>query len=180
MCGVTSEITSPSVRSTRRSTPCVLGCCGPMLTSISSVRTSNSMMVGSLRTAAALLMLLVFPKLLMEQSCSVDDSYDFNNRLTNSVNNAIISKEYLANSGVKPLLHHPSRIRKTFETTGRFPKISDESVGGHWFVSSDVCSYLSQISFGAGQPVQYDSCHFLLGVGEKALRARFLLPARIR
>src|SRR5262249_48624357 len=38
---------SPSVRSTSRSTPCVLGCCGPMLTSISSVRTSNSMTVGS-------------------------------------------------------------------------------------------------------------------------------------
>src|SRR5713226_1083004 len=59
-CGVTSEITSPSVRSTSRRTPCVLGCCGPMLTSISSVRTSNSMMVGSCCTAAALLMLLVF------------------------------------------------------------------------------------------------------------------------
>src|SRR5262245_48244922 len=47
MCGSTSEMISPSVRSTRRSTPWVLGCCGPMLTSISSVRTSNSMMVGS-------------------------------------------------------------------------------------------------------------------------------------
>src|SRR4029079_9925017 len=44
MCGVTSETTSPSVLSTSRSTPCVLGCCGPMLTSISSVRTSNSIM----------------------------------------------------------------------------------------------------------------------------------------
>src|SRR5213596_168427 len=40
-------MTSPSVRSTNRSTPCVLGCCGPMLTSISSVRTSNSMTVWS-------------------------------------------------------------------------------------------------------------------------------------
>src|SRR5881409_3850312 len=40
-------MTSPSVRSTRRSTPWVLGCCGPMLTSISSVRTSNSMSVWS-------------------------------------------------------------------------------------------------------------------------------------
>src|SRR5438270_11345300 len=38
---------SPSVRSTSRNTPCVLGCCGPMLTSISSVRTSNSITVGS-------------------------------------------------------------------------------------------------------------------------------------
>src|SRR5262249_28090078 len=47
MCGTTSEMTSPSVRSTSRSTPWVLGCCGPMLTSISSVRTSNSMTVGS-------------------------------------------------------------------------------------------------------------------------------------
>src|SRR5689334_15656039 len=47
MCGVTSETISPSVRSTSRSTPCVLGCCGPMLTSISSVRTSNSMIRGS-------------------------------------------------------------------------------------------------------------------------------------
>src|SRR4051794_21224920 len=49
MCGVTSETTSPSVRSTSRSTPCVLGCWGPMLTSISSVRTSNSTMRGSSR-----------------------------------------------------------------------------------------------------------------------------------
>src|SRR5713101_8178889 len=38
---------SPSVRNSRRSTPCVLGCCGPMLTSISSVRTSNSTTRGS-------------------------------------------------------------------------------------------------------------------------------------
>src|SRR4051812_28096153 len=38
---------SPSVRSTSRSTPCVLGCCGPMLTSISSVLTSNSTIVWS-------------------------------------------------------------------------------------------------------------------------------------
>src|SRR5580704_6339476 len=42
MCGVTSWTISPTVRNSRRSTPCVLGCCGPMLTSISSVRTSNS------------------------------------------------------------------------------------------------------------------------------------------
>src|SRR5271165_510731 len=55
-CGVTSEITSPSVRSTSRSTPWVLGCCGPMLTSISSVRTSNSMMVGSWAGAVAVAM----------------------------------------------------------------------------------------------------------------------------
>src|SRR5512132_2686261 len=47
MCGSTCDTTSPSVRSTSRSTPCVLGCCGPMLTSISSVRTSNSTMRGS-------------------------------------------------------------------------------------------------------------------------------------
>src|SRR5437899_2147967 len=40
-------MTSPSVRSTSRSTPWVLGCCGPMLRSISSVRTSNSTIVGS-------------------------------------------------------------------------------------------------------------------------------------
>src|SRR5689334_7755010 len=52
MCGMTSEITSPSVRSTSRSTPCVLGCCGPMLTSISSVRTSNSITVGSWEAVA--------------------------------------------------------------------------------------------------------------------------------
>src|SRR5262245_4904914 len=49
-------MTSPSVRSTSRSTPCVLGCCGPMLTSISSVRTSNSMMVGSCFAAVAVAM----------------------------------------------------------------------------------------------------------------------------
>src|SRR5690349_1777672 len=47
MWGVVSWTISPSVRSTSRSTPWVLGCWGPMLTSISSVRTSNSMTVGS-------------------------------------------------------------------------------------------------------------------------------------
>src|SRR5437868_1587830 len=47
MCGSTSDTISPSVRSTSRNTPCVLGCWGPMLTSISSVRTSNSMIRGS-------------------------------------------------------------------------------------------------------------------------------------
>src|SRR5579872_4779750 len=47
MCGVTSCTTSPSVLSSSRKTPCVLGCCGPMLTSISSVRTSNSTIRGS-------------------------------------------------------------------------------------------------------------------------------------
>src|SRR5438045_7211763 len=46
-------MTSPSVRRTSRSTPCVLGCCGPMLTSISSVRTSNSTIVGSCAGAVA-------------------------------------------------------------------------------------------------------------------------------
>ena len=35
------------MRNTSRNTPCVLGCCGPMLTSISSVRTSNSTILGS-------------------------------------------------------------------------------------------------------------------------------------
>src|SRR5688500_19911095 len=38
--GVTDWMTSPSSSSTRRSTPCVLGCCGPMLTVIVSVRIS--------------------------------------------------------------------------------------------------------------------------------------------
>src|SRR5690242_1207738 len=47
-------MTSPSVRRTRRSTPWVLGCCGPMLTSISSVRTSNSMTVGSAESSGGI------------------------------------------------------------------------------------------------------------------------------
>ena len=50
MCGVTSVTNSPSVRSTTRNTPCVLGCCGPMLMSISSVRTSNSTVSGWIRS----------------------------------------------------------------------------------------------------------------------------------
>src|SRR5262249_40063017 len=47
ICGSTSETISPSGRSTSRSTPWGLGGCGPMLTSISSVRTSNSTTRGS-------------------------------------------------------------------------------------------------------------------------------------
>src|SRR5574337_1556507 len=37
MYGMTSVTTSPSSFNMRRSTPCVLGCCGPMLTYISSI-----------------------------------------------------------------------------------------------------------------------------------------------
>src|SRR5688572_28447717 len=37
---MTDLMTSPSSSSTSRSTPCVLGCCGPMLTVIVSVRSS--------------------------------------------------------------------------------------------------------------------------------------------
>src|SRR6188508_389191 len=40
MVGMHDLIVSPSSSSTSRSTPCVLGCCGPMLTVIVSVRTS--------------------------------------------------------------------------------------------------------------------------------------------
>src|SRR5688572_29714474 len=40
MVGAADTIVSPSSSSTSRSTPCVLGCCGPMLTVIVSVRIS--------------------------------------------------------------------------------------------------------------------------------------------
>src|SRR5678815_3031528 len=39
--GITDWMTSPSSSSTSRSTPCVLGCCGPMLTVIVSLRSSG-------------------------------------------------------------------------------------------------------------------------------------------
>src|SRR4051812_46729864 len=39
--GEAERIVSPSSSSTSRSTPCVLGCCGPMLTVIVSVRISG-------------------------------------------------------------------------------------------------------------------------------------------
>src|ERR671912_1583879 len=38
--GAADTMVSPSSSSTRRSTPCVLGCCGPMLTVIVSLRIS--------------------------------------------------------------------------------------------------------------------------------------------
>src|SRR3990172_5877893 len=50
MYGTASSTISPSVLSTSRSTPWVLGCCGPMFTSSSSVRTSNSTCSGSVRS----------------------------------------------------------------------------------------------------------------------------------
>src|SRR4030095_4804959 len=40
MVGEHERTVSPSSSSTRRSTPCVLGCCGPLLTVIVSVRLS--------------------------------------------------------------------------------------------------------------------------------------------
>src|SRR6187399_2789702 len=39
--GSADTMFSPSSSSTRRSTPCVLGCCGPMLTVIVSLRSSG-------------------------------------------------------------------------------------------------------------------------------------------
>src|ERR1051326_5884816 len=41
MVGAAESTVSPSSSSTRRSTPCVLGCCGPMLTVITSVLMSG-------------------------------------------------------------------------------------------------------------------------------------------
>ena len=41
MVGDADSTVSPSSSSTSRSTPCVLGCCGPMLTVIVSVRISG-------------------------------------------------------------------------------------------------------------------------------------------
>src|SRR5450432_2638255 len=41
MVGAAESTVSPSSSSTRRSTPCVLGCCGPMLTVIVSERRSD-------------------------------------------------------------------------------------------------------------------------------------------
>src|SRR3990170_5930318 len=46
MSGWTSTMFSPSSVTMRRSTPCVLGCCGPMLSMSSSVRTGMSLTPG--------------------------------------------------------------------------------------------------------------------------------------
>src|SRR5947199_10649585 len=42
MSGIASFMTSPSARTTKRSTPCVEGCCGPMLRVMSSVESPPS------------------------------------------------------------------------------------------------------------------------------------------
>src|SRR5215208_2665364 len=42
MIGLRSRTTSPSRSTTSRSTPCVAGWCGPMLTVITSVRSASS------------------------------------------------------------------------------------------------------------------------------------------
>src|SRR5512143_1408532 len=42
MSGIASFMTSPSARTTKRSTPCVDGCCGPMERVMSSVTTPPS------------------------------------------------------------------------------------------------------------------------------------------
>src|SRR6476469_4086129 len=48
MCGMHRTTVSPSSSSTRRSTPCVAGCCGPMLISMCSpTRSGDSSAVGS-------------------------------------------------------------------------------------------------------------------------------------
>ena len=51
--GMTDWMTSPSSSSTSRSTPCVLGCWGPMLTVIVSVRISGMVVAPSVRAARA-------------------------------------------------------------------------------------------------------------------------------
>src|SRR5215217_7344540 len=45
--------TSPESSSTRRSTPCVLGCCGPMLTVIVSLRISGAIVVSAMSCQSA-------------------------------------------------------------------------------------------------------------------------------
>src|ERR1044071_7309525 len=47
MCGSTRVTTSPSSSSTRRSTPCAAGCCGPKL--MVKLRTASDMSVARLR-----------------------------------------------------------------------------------------------------------------------------------
>jgi hypothetical protein len=42
MSGIASFMTSPSARTTKRSTPCVDGCCGPIERVMSSVTTPPS------------------------------------------------------------------------------------------------------------------------------------------
>src|SRR5689334_22345172 len=49
MCGTQRTTVSPSSSSTRRSTPCVAGCCGPMLISMCSPSSSGSAAGGALR-----------------------------------------------------------------------------------------------------------------------------------
>src|SRR5690348_3669445 len=46
MCGHTSRTISPSVRTRSLNTPCVDGCCGPILMSSSSVLSESCMRVG--------------------------------------------------------------------------------------------------------------------------------------
>src|SRR3989337_2687680 len=51
MVGAAETIVSPSSSSTSRSTPCVLGCCGPILTVIVSVRISAIGLSGGIRAS---------------------------------------------------------------------------------------------------------------------------------
>src|SRR5438105_12967366 len=69
--GSTDMTVSPSSSSTSRSTPCVLGCCGPMLTVIVSLRSSGVVVIGFplpvpvvLPACPTQLALLSFPALL--------------------------------------------------------------------------------------------------------------------
>src|SRR3990170_2078990 len=54
MCGSTSRTISPSTARTMRKTPCVLGCCGPMLMLMSIVSSSRSVTMARSQEEGAL------------------------------------------------------------------------------------------------------------------------------
>src|SRR5688500_17962917 len=99
---------SPSARSTSRSTPWVLGCCGPMLTSISSVRTTNSTTVWSSGRGVGVAMMFVALRVgCSEQACVVEDGDHSHVLARMPVSDAVLAVSNVAAFGVFLVLDDP-------------------------------------------------------------------------
>src|SRR3954463_6219868 len=137
MCGTTSETTSPSVRRTRRRTPCVLGCCGPMLTSISSVRTSNSTIVWSL-AAVDMVVPLGEEAFRVQLPGAVVEGIDQHLAAVIPVDGRVVAVQEFADVRTADFFHHPAAFREASEPLQRGPELAQEVCGLLWRVLGGV------------------------------------------
>src|SRR5947209_3331406 len=149
---------SPSVRSTRRSTPCVLGCCGPMLTSNSSVRTSNSTTVGSCGGVAVAIWLL--PNVLGTQRLrAVPHREDVNGVASVTVKDSVRTVEDFPDPMGREVFHAGTQLREVLQSLDRRPQPAHERPGRARRFPGDVLPDFADVCLGLRRPDDSDSGH---------------------